>query len=117
MQTAIKTGAKCPQWVPSHVERRNKKKNTWTKDEWGNYLADKVADKQRRLIENEFQDVPWVEVAALRILKDIPQKGEVYVGTFRGMPTAINGVMDFIHQIRFDRYLIHRDAHRTGEAR
>ena len=41
----------------------------------------------------------------------------MYIGDFRGMPTAINGVMDFIHQIRFDRYLIHRDAHRTGEAR
>ena len=33
-----------PVWVGSHANHRKKDRNTWTHQEWGNHLADRLAD-------------------------------------------------------------------------
>ena len=41
---AARTPEQLPVWVESHANKRNKDRNTWTHEIWGNHLADRLAD-------------------------------------------------------------------------
>ena len=54
MNGILAHGLQMPGWVPSHVEKdKSKQKDSWTRNEWGNYIADKVADDKMQLLQNE----------------------------------------------------------------
>ena len=57
------------------------------------------------------------EIEARTLLQTIPKTGELYVGDELGTPTALDGVMEHIHDVRWQRYLEHRDNKRDGEAK
>ena len=42
-------------------------------------------------------------------LASLPGKGKIYIGDHRGLPKALHGVMDAVHDIRHERYLTRRD--------
>ena len=46
--SSIRQKAQEAHWIPSHAERQKQSQRTWTRDEWGNHLADKVAEGNRR---------------------------------------------------------------------
>jgi hypothetical protein len=112
IDTGIKYGKVTPQWIQSHVERRKKDRSTWSMDEWGNHIADRTAENRANIVG--VHDVQVKTITAREIMCDIPQAGELYIGDARGNPTALNGVMDHIHSIRFERYIAKRDQVRQG---
>jgi len=114
---AIRSGAKAPCWVPSHVERDKKSKESWTQDEWGNYIADKAADQKLAKLEGEGLNITSLHISAKEMLQGIPTAGCMYVGDEDGTPIALNGVMEHIHDIRWKTYLKHRDEIRAGGER
>ena len=44
-------------------------------------------------------------VSAITALESIPGAGELYIGDFRGHPSALHGMMEAVHATRHERYL------------
>ena len=64
IDTAVRNGACEANWVPCHAERREKRRKNWTRDEWGNHLAEKVADGNMGTVRKIHQHVQWTTVLA-----------------------------------------------------
>ena len=110
IDSAIRQGAQEAHWIPSHAERRKRSRHTWTRDEWGNHLADKVAEGDRLHVMNTTPQAQWTVVTALDALELLRGEGELYIGDYRGQPKALHGIMDAVHTIRHERYTLHRDT-------
>ena len=110
----LSQGAVMPTWIPSHPERRKPDVTTWTMDDWGNHLADKIASKSRTVLRTIHPDIKWTTVTALEVIGSLPRQGEYYFGDMSGRPSALHGITDHVHQVRRDRYTAARDLQRDG---
>ena len=81
IDTAVRNDASEASWIPSHAERREKRRQYWTRDEWGNHLADKVADGNVAAVTTMHPHIQWTTVAAITAMASLPGKGELYIGT------------------------------------
>ena len=115
IDNSIRAGAEMPRWVPSHAERRKKSILTWTLDDWGNSIADKVAGSQKTTLYEIHPDTRWHSISALDVLQSLPRAQELYFGDANGRPAALYGLMDHVHRLRLDRYLTTRDSIRDGQ--
>ena len=109
INTSIGLGAVVPKWVPSHAERRNRDRTRWSMNDWGNWLADKVAGNQRNQLDIIALNYDWHETTARHILRTMPRARELYYGDAGGSPIALYGLMEHVHRTRLDRYLAQRD--------
>ena len=91
--------------IRSHVERRKKDKATWTPQEWGNYIADKVADGDEVALTD--LDVIWVRITASQILNNIGDNCW-YLSTAKGIP-SLNALEQSIASTYKTQYLSRRD--------
>ena len=114
INTSLMDGATMPQWVPSHPERRKKDQLTWTRDDWGNHIADKIAGNAKRALRSLHDNVRWVRISAIDVINSLPRADEHYFGDVHGRPIALFGLLDHVHRIRLDRYLTARDNQREG---
>ena len=79
IDTAVRNGACEASWIPSHAERREKRRRYWTLDEWGNHLAYNVADGNEDAVTSIHPNIRWTTVSALTALASLPSKGELYI--------------------------------------
>ena len=43
-------------------------------------------------------------------MSTLPEEGELYIGDWAGHPKALHGIMDAVHTIRHERYMVNRDT-------
>ena len=86
IDSSIRKGAKEATWIPSHAERRKKNRRTWTKEDWGNHLADKVAEGDRQHVVMKIPSMQWTAVDAITAISTLPEEGELYIGDWAGHP-------------------------------
>ena len=72
-------------------------------------MADEVADGHEATVRKIHQHIQWTTVEAITAMTSLPGKGEIYIGDHQGQPKALHGIMDAIHEIRHERYIMHRD--------
>ena len=75
-------------------EKKSKQKYRWTRNEWGNYIADKVADDKMHILLDDGLLIQNREIEARTLLQTIPQTGQLYIGDASGTPKALDGVME-----------------------
>ena len=97
-------------WIPSHAERRKRSRHTWTRDEWENHLADKVAEGNIQFVTTALPQVQWTVVSASTAVASVPEVGELYIGDYRGHLKALHGIMDAVHTVRHERYTVNTDT-------
>ena len=114
ISTSLAGGATVPQWVPSHPERRKKDQTSWTLDDWGNHIVDKIAGNSRHQLGSLHDDIRWSRISVIDVINSLPRQTEYYFGDIHGRPTALFGLMDHIHRTRLERYVTSRDSQREG---
>ena len=92
------------------MERRKRNRRTWTREDWGNHLADKGAGGIRQLVTTKLTHVQWSAVNAITAISSLPEEGELYIGDYRGHPNALHGIMDAVHTVHLERYTVNRDT-------
>ena len=86
-------------------------------DDWGNHWADRGASGDIGAFQAEQVAPEWIRTKASHILRNAVRDGEWYIGDAQGTPIAINGIMDWLHDHRFNSYTVHRDSVRDGPPR
>jgi len=114
ISTSLSNGATMPHWVPSHPERRKKNRDDWIQDDWGNYIADKIAGNSRRKLNLIHDNIQWTSISALDAINSLPRSDEYYFGDMTGRPMALFGLMEHVHRLRMERYVNTRDSLRSG---
>ena len=114
-------GAPMPYKVPSHVERHKPLKDAhgrlgvnWTKDEWGNWLADRVAADDTASLRRQGIRYHILTVPARDIYAHLMFPGQWYIGDNTGFPVLPLGVSAAIHTNLHKQYLVERDAYRIA---
>ena len=97
--TDVRNGASEASWIPSHAERRKKRRQNWTRDEWVNHLADKVANGNEVVAIKIHPKVQWTTIAAITAMALLPGDSKLYIGDYRGQPKALHGIMETVHEI------------------
>ena len=83
-------------------------------DDWGNWIADRVAGSHQAQLRELIPQTEWFEISALTAVNTLPQATEFYFGDHSGRPTALYGLMEHVHRVRMERYVVQRDRQRTG---
>ena len=114
-------GAPMPYKVPIHVERHKPLKDAhgclgvnWTKDEWGNWLADRVAADDTASLRRQGIRYHILTVPARDIYAHLMFPGQWYIGDNTGFPVLPLGVSATIHTELHKQYLVEWDAYRIA---
>ena len=110
IDSSIRKGAKEAHWIPSHAERRKTNWRTWTRDDWGNHLADKVVEGNRQHVATKLLHLQWTAVDAITAISTLPEEGELYIGDWASQPKALHGIIDAGHTVRHERYVVNRNT-------
>ena len=97
-----------PVWVESHAPKRKINRYTWTHEEWGNHLADRLADGDLDDMAAEVIQHVVLTVSSHAMIKGILIRGEWYWGDINRQPTALSGLMTRIHRHRYGQHLADR---------
>ena len=107
--------------VPSHVESKKKKKDArgrlgvdWTKDEWGNWIADRVATHDLEALKCQGIRCHMLKVPAKSIYSKLLYSGRWYIGDRLGVPALPRGAKEMIQANLHNQYLSERDVYRTN---
>ena len=121
IDNSLYRGVPMPYKVPSHAEKHKPQKDSqgrlgvnWTNDEWGNWIADRVADNdvealQRQGIRYVLQTVP-----AKKVYDQLLFSGQWFIGGRTGSPVPPKGVNAIIQATLHRQYLQERDAFREA---
>ena len=119
-------GAPAPYYVRAHAERRKPKKDglgrlgkDWTTDDWGNYIADRVACHAIDDLSHEGLNVVMLRITATDLYNSLGSTGQWFVGNTDGSPVGPRGVRDRIDKERMTLYHKERDDYRAdrGDSR
>ena len=119
LDNSLFRGAPVPFKVPSHVEREKKQKDAngrlglgWTQDEWGNWIADRIAAYD--LAELRKQGIAYhvIRVTARQVYSTLMYNGQWYLGDKMGAPILPAGAKKIIQQEIHRKYLQERDEYR-----
>ena len=112
-------GAPIPFKVPSHAERDKKQRDNqgrlgvgWTKDEWGNWIADRIAAQDLSAIRREGIRLQMLTVSVTTVYNELRTAGQWYIGDKCGHPVSPQGVYKIIHKNLHKQYLRERDEYR-----
>ena len=114
MDKSIFKGSKLPLHVQSHVEKRKPgKEHEWDDQDWGNYIADRAADKDNHTLREKGFKVEIIEIRAKQVYADLLDDNQWYVGYRDGAPIFPHGILEHVHQTRHYSYIADRDKQRT----
>ena len=110
----------CLQWIPGHPERSVPDEALWSREMWGNHLADRAAAGSlascseymyKNIYDNILFITPLPTVDAPSISPSLSPPSTWYFGNQDRQLTSLS-LMDCIFQRRLDEYLRTRDADR-----
>ena len=112
-------GAPMPYHVRGHAEKRKPKKDAnglyghnWTKDDWGNWIADRIAAKDHDILTRHGIHIIEYTISATDMYASLPHAGQWYIGNRQGVPVNPNGVSAYLQHKLWMRYLAERDDYR-----
>jgi ribonuclease HI len=106
-------------WVKGHPEREHPDASTWSREMWGNHLADRAAAGCLRtssyqfgnLYSNELSITPLAPLDALTLSPSLVPSGMWYFGNLQRQLVSPS-IVDRVQAFRFDGYLKKRDENR-----
>ena len=102
-----------PIHVRAHPEVRKPDRSTWTHDDWGNFIADRVAAKDWSGLSRAGLSVRSITVSAPTVLRDLLGPDQWYLSSHDGTPLPFTGLREAINNHRLRKYLSDRDAYRA----
>eukprot|EP01041_Mallomonas_annulata_P006771 gene6771-biopygen3259 len=106
----IDQGQCLPEHVMGHPERREPNREKWTRDQWGNHLADRAAEGDT----GAFTQVVYKAITAQQLSGEMTIPGQWYLGDENTTPDD-GELLQHRATARLHReYLLQRDQHRTG---
>ena len=124
IDNALHSGARLPYHVAGHAERRKPAKNaqgcygdTWTKDDWGNWIADRVAASDYDTLTSHGIRLTLITVQARDIYDSLAAPGQWYIGDKDGRPVLPAGVTTVAAESLATLYHQERDAFRIKGGR
>ena len=117
-------GAQLPYAVESHAETRKPQKDahgrygqTWTKDDWGNWLADRVAAEDYDILSQHGINVIQFRIKATTMYDLLLSHGQWYLGDRNGKPIPPAGLDDIAARHLATAYHQERDEYRIRDGR
>eukprot|EP01041_Mallomonas_annulata_P042156 gene42156-biopygen7546 len=108
----IDQGQCLPEHVMGHPERREPNREKWTRDQWGNHLADRAAEGDT----GAFTQVVYKAITAQQLSGELTIPGQWYLGDENAIPDDGELTQHRATARLHREYLLHRDQHRTGPA-
>ena len=82
--------------------------------DWGNYLADRAADKDYNSLRAKGFQIMILEVTALSLYNSLLEDGQWYIGYKDANPILPHGVAEHTQRMRLAHYLRDRDKDRCS---
>eukprot|EP01041_Mallomonas_annulata_P042291 gene42291-biopygen23454 len=108
----IDQGQCLPEHVLGHPERREPNREKWTRDQWGNHLADRAAEGDT----GAFTQILYKAITAQQLSGELTIPGQWYLGNENTTPDDGELIQHRATARLHREYLLHRDQHRTGPA-
>ena len=113
IDNSIHNGCKLPLHVPSHADKRKPgQEHTWTHQDWGNYIADRAADRDYHTLRMKGITVEVREYSAVEIYNSLLDNNQWYIGYTNSKPIRPNGIFNHVHTTRFQSYITDRAEYR-----
>ena len=117
----LRNGLSSLQWVRGHPERKQKDEEQWTREMWGNHLADRAAAgaltskkyyqyNSDSAIVLHIESLPTLDAHPLTSALTVP--GTWYLGN-KDRQLMASSIMESIRKQRLKKYLQDRDAKRA----
>jgi ribonuclease HI len=111
-------------WVKGHPEKVEPDASLWTREMWGNHLADRAAAgaltsslyQYQNLFSNAMYLTPFPPMEALALTARLAPLEAWYFGTTK-RELLSTSMLDCIHRKRLTRYLVDRDQQRFDRAK
>jgi hypothetical protein len=111
--------APMPYHVRGHAEDRKPGKDSrgllgkdWTKDDWGNWIADRIAAQDLKILRDHGLHIIQFSISAKELYSSLLYTGQWYIGDEKRLPVEPRGVDTLIHQGIWSLYLSERDEFR-----
>lgn len=121
IDNSLHRGAPMPYFVQSHAEKRKSAKDadgcfgaTRNKDDWGNWIADRVAALDYDILTKHGIHTISITLKARELYNSLMFTGQWYIGSMDGCPVQPPGVASVIHTSLFAQYLSERDEYRKS---
>ena len=108
-----------PYHVRGHAGKRKPHKDSngllgkhWTKDDWGNWTADRVAAQDHDILTRHGVQIVQLNISASELYSSLPSSGQWYIGDCTGSPVGPNGVGAHLQHRLWKTYLAERDEFR-----
>ena len=108
-----------PYYVQSHAENRKSAKDSdgcyglhWNKDDWGNWIADRVAAQDYDILRKHRLNVRHITIDARDLYTALKYAGQWYIGYQNGRPVLPQGAASVIYSSLNAQYLVERDEYR-----
>jgi hypothetical protein len=115
---------KLPYSVESHAERRKPHKDaqgryghTWTKDDWGNWIADRIAAEDYDILTQHGINVIQFRIKATTMYELLLSHGQWYIGDRQGKPIPPAGLDGIAARQLATAYHQERDEYRIRDGR
>ena len=119
IDNALYSGAPMPYYVQSHAENRKSAKDSdgcyglsWNKDDWGNWIADRVAAKDYDILRKHKLNIRHITIDARDLYTALKYAGQWYIGYQNGRPVLPKGAASVIYSSLNAQYLVERDEFR-----
>ena len=110
-----------PYHVRGHAENRKPHKDNdglfgkhWNKDDWGNWIADRIAAQDTDILIRHGIQVIQLTVSATELYSSLPYPGQWYIGNDKGQPVKPHGVRKQLQLGLWQQYLRERDEYRRN---
>ena len=110
----IASGSPTPQHIRSHPEKHKPDRNSWTCDDWGNYIADRAAGNDLTTLRRAGLDIHDSTVQSATALSHLLTPGHWYLSDIAGIPISTIGLRELMQQFHFRQYITTRDGYRSA---
>jgi hypothetical protein len=108
----ITAGSPLPQHIRSHPEKHKPDRNSWTGDDWGNYIADRAAGNDLNTLRRGGLDIRDITVQSTDALSHLLTPGHWYLSDITGTSISTIGLRELMQQFHFKQYITTRDGYR-----
>ena len=124
VDNSLHRGARQPYHVRGHAETRKPGKDkhgrlgaSWNKDDWGNWIADRLAANDIDILHQHGIHVQYISVSAIDIYKALRTVEQWYIGDIKGTPVLPQGVAATVAHSLATSYHRERDEYRVAGGR
>ena len=101
-------------WTPAHPERRKPSSKQWNYEDWGIYIADRVAAGDMKQLAADNISVKWISVSASEAYQGLISQDQWYWGDKQGSPAGVGSTASIATKGMLASYLGDRDMNRLS---